>query len=133
MRDGAVINMSGGIIDGRITQCHTGNTTLNFSGSAKIPGNGSKGNNVSTSVTVNIGKLDAGAYIGFQCSGAGGADSADTLNGNKFLANINDPASYDISKSSISVYMSSDNYNRTYELFVENGKLYAKQTSRTAK
>ena len=133
LRNSAVINMSGGIIDGRISHNSTGTSTLNFSGTAKIPSNSASGNNVSTSVTVNIGKVEEGAYIGFQCSGVGGVNSTDSLGGNKFLANINDIDSYKTSMSSISVYIANDNYKRTYELFVEDGKLYAKQSSLTLK
>jgi hypothetical protein len=129
-----VVNMSGGEIYGCITGTENQNSTLNMSGSAKLTTNGTnvKGNIVSISVMINISKLNPDARIGFQCSGVGGVESTDALGGEKFLANILDDT-YDVSMSDLSVYIASDKYNRTYELFIRDGKLYAKQTSQTAK
>ena len=138
MRGGAVINMKGGIIQGRVTGASTGVKTLNFSGSAKIPGDiaNVSGNNVSVAVTVNIGKVNEDAVIGFQYSAPSGtATDAETLltNNKLFLANVNDPDSYDMSMSGFSAYLENDQYKRSYELYIEDGKLYAKQSSRTLK
>ena len=89
-------------------------------------------NNLSATLTVNIGKLNDDAMIGLQVSSTG-----KPLTSEKLLASYSDEESLQKAltdgRIGISVYMSGDTYNRTYAFVTRDGKLYVYQTSATPK
>ena len=140
--NGGILNISGGEIHGRlnlgttIASSDTKTGTVNISGSAKIysptAANPVANNNLSTTLTVNIGKLNDDAMIGLQVSSTG-----NPLTSEKLLASYSDEESLQKAltdgRIGISVYMSGDTYNRTYAFVTRDGKLYVYQTSATPK
>ena len=140
--NGGTLNISGGEIHGRlnlgttIASSDTKTGTVNISGSAKIysptAANPVANNNLSATLTVNIGKLNDDAMIGLQVSSTG-----KPLTSEKLLASYSDEESLQKAltdgRIGISVYMSGDTYNRTYAFVTRDGKLYVYQTSATPK
>ena len=140
--NGGTLNISGGEIHGRlnlgttVASSDTKTGTVNISGSAKIysptAANPVANNNLSATLTVNIGKLNDDAMIGLQVSSTG-----KPLTSEKLLASYSDEESLQKAltdgRIGISVYMSGDTYNRTYAFVTRDGKLYVYQTSATAK
>ena len=138
----STLNISGGEIHGRlnlgttIASSDTKTGTVNISGSAKIysptAANPVANNNLSATLTVNIGKLNDDAMIGLQVSSTG-----KPLTSEKLLASYSDEESLQKAltdgRIGISVYMSGDTYNRTYAFVTRDGKLYVYQTSATPK
>ena len=140
--NGGTLNISGGEVHGRlnlgttIASSDTKTGTVNISGSAKIysptAAKPVANNNLSATLTVNIGKLNDDAMIGLQVSSTG-----KPLTSEKLLASYSDEESLQKAltdgRIGISVYMSGDTYNRTYAFVTRDGKLYVYQTSATPK
>ena len=141
------LNMTGGEIYGRMT---VGSTVVssdkktgivNISGSAKVhtptAANPVASNNISASLTINLGKLNDDALVGFQVSASVSKPLTSDKDNPRLLASSTDAASLqkalDEGRIGISVYIASDTHKRAYTFVTKDNKLYVYQSSATPK
>jgi len=129
LRGGAKFNMMGGTIYGKVNGFLEACNGMTISGSAKIvwddTANGIVGNNLGPNkITANLGKLNADAKIGF-------CISWDPKGTDVKLANITDPASFDLSKVGLHVTFTGKG-DRTFGMKVVDNVLYAYETTPVA-